>query len=122
MIGALALATGVTAALLALWCAHAAWRDQPTKDWHFAGMAIVTLLALAQMLVGIWCLAAGEQPQGDAVTLIAYLLGVLVAVPAAGILSLAERTRWGSLTVAAGSLVLAFLQVRLHDIWTTTGS
>ncbi len=32
-------------------------------------------------------------------------------------MSLAERTRWGSATVAAGAVVLAVLEVRLFDIW-----
>ena len=32
-------------------------------------------------------------------------------------MSLSERTRWGSVTVAAGAVVLAVLEVRLYDIW-----
>src|ERR671935_42529 len=52
MLDALTLVTGVAALLLAAWCGWAAYRDQPTKDWHFIGMAVVTLLALVQMVVG----------------------------------------------------------------------
>jgi bacteriorhodopsin len=117
MLDALTLTTGVAALLLAAWCGWAARRDQPTKDWHFIGMAVVTLLALVQLVVGIAHLARGEKPEQGTTIFVAYLLGAFACVPAAGFMSLAERTRWGSVTVAAGGVVLAVLQVRLHDIW-----
>ncbi|MEG3629503.1 hypothetical protein [Streptomyces poriticola] len=117
MLDVLTLATGVAALLLAAWCGWAAYRDQPTKDWHFAGMAVVTLLALVQLVVGVVQLARGQEPAQGTTIFVAYLLGAFACVPAAGLMSLAERTRWGSVTVAAGGFVLAVLQVRLYDIW-----
>jgi hypothetical protein len=62
-------------------------------------------------------LARGDRPEQGTVIFVAYLLGAFACVPAAGFMSLAERTRWGSVTVAAGGFVLAVLQVRLYDIW-----
>ena len=109
MLVALTVAVAVSALALAAWCGFAAYRDQPTKDWHFIGMAVVSVLALAQMVVGIVQLARGERPDQGMTIFIAYLI--------AGFLSLAERTRWGSVTVAAGAVVLAVLEVRLYDIW-----
>jgi predicted Na+-dependent transporter len=117
MLVPLTVATAVAALLLAAWCGWAAWRDQPTKDWHFIGMAVVALLATAQLVVGIVQLARGDRPEQGTVIFVAYLLGAFACVPAAGFMSLAERTRWGSVTVAAGGFVLAVLQVRLYDIW-----
>ncbi|MEU2292888.1 hypothetical protein ACFY9H_16770 [Streptomyces bacillaris] len=117
MLDALTVAVAVTALALAAWCGHATYKDQPTKDWHFIGMAVVTVLALAQLVVGIVQLARGERPEQGTAVFIAYLIGSFAAVPAAGVLSLSERTRWGSVTVAAGALVLAVLEVRLYDIW-----
>ncbi|NJQ01467.1 hypothetical protein [Streptomyces zingiberis] len=117
MITALTVAVSAAALALAAWCGLAAARSVPTKDWHFAGMAVVTLLALAQLAVGAVRLAGGERPDGGMGIFLAYLLGAAVTVPAAGFLSLAERTRWGSATVAAGAVVLAVLEVRLYDIW-----
>lgn len=122
MLDALTVAIGVAALALAAWCGHAAWRDQPTKDWHFIGMAVVTVLVLAQLVVGLVSLARGGKPDEGAVIFVAYLVGAFAAVPAAGGLSLSERTRWGSVTVAAGAFVLAVLEVRLYDIWGTTGA
>ncbi|MGV9452644.1 hypothetical protein [Streptomyces sp. NPDC003635] len=117
MLDALTLVTGVAALLLAAWCGFAAYRDEPTKDWHFIGMAVVTLLALVQLVVGIVQLARGEEPDQGTTIFVAYLIGAFFCVPAAGFMSLAERTKWGSLTVAAGGVVLAVLEVRLYDIW-----
>ncbi|MEV7729232.1 hypothetical protein ACIRP0_09100 [Streptomyces sp. NPDC101733] len=117
MLDALTVAIGVTALALAAWCGHAAWRDQPTKDWHFIGMAVVTLLVLAQLVVGLVQLARGQEAAQGTVLFVAYLLGAFAAVPAAGMLSLTERTKWGPVTVAAGAVVLAVLEVRLYDIW-----
>ena len=117
MLDALTLATGVAALLLAAWCGWAAYRDQPTKDWHFIGMAVVTLLTLVQLVVGIVQLSRGEKAEQGTVIFVAYLLGAFATVPAAGLMSLTERTRWGSITVAAGGVVLAVLEVRLYDIW-----
>ncbi|GAA0292134.1 hypothetical protein GCM10010302_33430 [Streptomyces polychromogenes] len=122
MLDALTAALGVAALALAAWCGHAVWRDQPTKDWHFIGMAVVTLLALAQLVVGVVQLARGEKPEQGTVLFVAYLLGAFAAVPAAGLLSLTERTKWGSVTVAAGAVVLAVLEVRLYDIWGSAGA
>jgi hypothetical protein len=117
MFDALMLVTGVAALLLAAWCGWAAYRDQPTKDWHLIGMAVVSVLALVQLVVGIVRLAGGEEPSQGTTIFVAYLLGAFVCVPAAGFMSLAERTRWGSVTAAAGGVVLAVLEVRLYDIW-----
>ncbi|MFD3542382.1 hypothetical protein ACFWUQ_23230 [Streptomyces sp. NPDC058662] len=122
MLDALTVAIGAAALALAAWCGHAAWRDQPTKDWHFIGMAVVTVLVLAQLVVGAVLLARGDRPDEGVVIFVAYLLGAFAAVPAAAMLSLTERTRWGSVTVAAGAVVLAVLEVRLYDIWGTTGA
>jgi hypothetical protein len=117
MFNALTLVTGVAALLLAAWCGWAAHRDQPTKDWHFIGMAVVAVLTLVQLVTGIVLLARGEEPEQGTTIFVAYLLGAFACVPAAGIMSLAERTRWGSVTVAAAGVVLAVLEVRLYDIW-----
>jgi hypothetical protein len=107
----------VTALLLAAWCGWAAYRDSPTKDWHFGGMAVVTLATLLQLAVSVAQLARGDRPAHGMAVFLPYLIGAVCAVPAAAVMSLAERTRWGSAIVAAGGVVLAVLELRLHEIW-----
>lgn len=117
MIDALTFAASLAALALAAWCGFAFKRDQPTKDWHFIGMAVVSVLVLLQLVIGLVRLAGGDKPAQGTAIFVAYLLGAAAAVPAAGFMSLAERTRWGSATVSAGAVVLAVLEVRLYDIW-----
>jgi hypothetical protein len=117
VIAGLTVALSVAALLLALWCGFAAARDRSTKDWHFIGMGVVTLLAVAQLVAGVVRLAGGRSADGGDVIFVAYLVGAALTVPAAGFMSLLERTRWGSAIVAAGGVVLAVLEVRLFDIW-----
>ncbi|MBI0299238.1 hypothetical protein JBE04_33445 [Streptomyces sp. PRKS01-29] len=121
MIDALTVALGVTALLLAAWCGFAAYRDQPTKDWHFIGMAVVALLAIVQLVIGVVRLAGGADPHQGVAIFVAYLIGSALAVPIAAFMSLTERTRWGSATVSAAAVVLAVLEVRLYDIWGGVG-
>ncbi|KNB49803.1 hypothetical protein [Streptomyces caatingaensis] len=117
MIDVLTLVVGLAALALAVWCGHAFYRDQSTKDWHFIGMAVVTVLALVQLVIGVVQLSRGERPAKGTAIFVAYLLGAAACIPGAGFVSLTERTRWGSATVAAGAVVLGVLQVRLYDIW-----
>ncbi|WP_103503565.1 hypothetical protein [Streptomyces sp. SM14] len=118
MLTPLTIAVAVAAALLGLWCAVAALRDQPVKDWHYAGIAVVTLLTVAQLVVGVVMLAGGDRPDGDSTAVfVSYLVSVTACVPLVGLVALGERSRWGSATVAAGAFLLAILQLRLHDVW-----
>ncbi len=117
MIGWLSVAVAVTALLLAGWCGYATARDQPTKDWHFIGMAVAAVLAVAQLVTGIVQLSRGRVADGGDVIFVAYLAGAALTVPAAGFMSLLERTKWGSAIVTAGGVVLAVLEIRLFDIW-----
>jgi hypothetical protein len=117
MLDGVTITVSVAALLLAAWCGFAVVRDQPTKDWHFIGMAIVALLALVQLGVGVVLLMAGDRPVQGTVIFIAYLVGAACTIPAAGFMSLTERTRWGSAIVAAGGVVLAVLELRLFDVW-----
>ncbi|MBH5337901.1 hypothetical protein IHE55_25200 [Streptomyces pactum] len=121
MIDVLTVVIGAAALALAAWCGFAAYRDQPTKDWHFIGMAVVSVLGLVQLVVGIVRLARGDDPDQGAAIFVSYLIGAALAVPIGGFMSLAERTRWGSATVAAAAVVMAVLQVRLFDIWEGSG-
>ncbi|MBC3840007.1 hypothetical protein GXW82_06805 [Streptacidiphilus sp. 4-A2] len=115
MIGALTIVVSVAALLLAAWCGLATARDQPTKDWHMIGMAVVTVLALAQLVVGIVQVSSGHKPTGGAVVFLAYAVGTMLIVPAG--MSLVERTRWGSAIATAGGLVVAALELRLVQVW-----
>ena len=115
--GVLTAAVSIAALLLAAWCGLATARDQPTKDWHLIGMAVVTALALAQLVFGVVEIANGHKADGGNVVFLLYAVGAVLVVPAAAFMSLVERTRWGSAIGVAGGLVLAALELRLDQVW-----
>ncbi|WP_405579281.1 hypothetical protein [Streptomyces sp. NBC_01190] len=117
MLDAVIITVSVTALLLAAWCGFAAYRDSPTKDWHFAAMAVVTLVTLVQLVISVVQLGRGERPEQGLAVFLAYQIGAACTIPAAAFMSLVERTRWGSAIVAAGGIILAVLELRLHEIW-----
>ncbi|MFX4294755.1 hypothetical protein [Streptomyces bohaiensis] len=118
MLTPLTIAVAAAAVLLGVWCAVAALRDQSAKDWHYAAMAVVTLLTVVQLVVGVVMLAGGDRPAGDSTAVfVSYLVSVTACVPVVGMVALGERSRWGPATVAAGAFLLAILELRLHDVW-----
>jgi hypothetical protein len=118
MLTPVTLAVALAALLLGGWCAWAAFRDQPVKDWHYGGIAVVTLLTVVQLVIGVVAMAGGQRAAGDTTAVFgAYLVSVTACMPLVGLVSLSERTRWGSATVAAGAFLVAVLQLRLHDVW-----
>ncbi|SOD61382.1 hypothetical protein SAMN06297387_103132 [Streptomyces zhaozhouensis] len=109
----------VTGLLLAVWCGYASFRDQPVKDWHYGGAALVEVFALAQAVVSTVALAGGDRPagEGSTVVFVCYLVAVPLCLPLTVVVSFTERNRWGSATVAVGAAVAAVLELRLADVW-----
>ncbi|WP_031515257.1 hypothetical protein [Streptomyces sp. NRRL F-5123] len=117
MLDAVTITVSVMALLLAAWCAWSAYRDEPTNDRHFAGMAVVTLATLVQLVISLVQLGHGDRPEQGVPVFVGYLIGTVCTVPAAAFMSLTERSRWGTAVVAAGGVILAVLELRLYDIW-----
>lgn len=115
---------GVSIVLIASSLAVAAWGgltcalDRTAGRTHLVGGVVVELAALVQLVVGVVALAGGEP--GEKLTFLGYLIGCVLLPPAAGLLALVERSRWGSAVVAAGGLILPVLVVRLQQVWEGT--
>ena len=114
-----ALETGVYLACLVLFLATGfhvvrAWR--PT-DWLVGGLAVLELALLAQLVVGIVLLAGDGSAEGGAVTFVGYLVGVLLVLPAGLAWALGEPSRAGTAVLLIALAVVAFLELRLDQIW-----
>lgn len=90
--------------------------DRRPPTWALAGVGVVELLLLAQLVVGIVQLAAGEQ-QVSGLTFVGYLVGSLVVLPLAVLWSLGEPGRGGTGVLLVGLLVVPVLVLRLQQIW-----
>lgn len=104
---------------LAAWAFVEFFRHRAPGRWLFQGLGSVGLLVLVQIVAVVVGLARGHGPDdGDQVfTLIGYLLTALLLPPAFAILARMEPTRWGSLIIGAGAVIVPVLILRIGQIW-----
>jgi hypothetical protein len=62
----------------------------------------------------------GHHTSGLAIV-IAYLTGLVLALPITAALAWAEPSRWGSVTLGVGALVVCALFARINQLWTPHG-
>lgn len=95
-------------------------RDRAAQDSHFVALGVVELALIAQLVGGSVALArTGRDIEG--VVFVSYLV-TLVLVPVVGaFFSLAERSRVGTSILLLAVATVAGLELRLWDIWGTTG-
>jgi hypothetical protein len=90
-------------------------------DWTLLGITgVVELLALAQAVIGVVQVVRGDH-QVEAAVFIGYLLAILVILPLAFFWSLAERSRGATAVLAVGAFTVAFLVLRVVQVWTAGG-
>lgn len=94
-------------------------RDRLVNRPILALLGLIELGLVVQVVIGVtWALDA---PKGVSVaTWLGYLVGALVVLPLAVGWSWAERSRGGTAVVLAGLVVVPYLFVRLHQVWTLT--
>lgn len=85
------------------------------------GLALLELVMFAQTVLGI-SKVLGVHRHIASATFVAYLLGSLLILPAAGWWSLAERSRWGVGVLLIACLLLPALIVRMNQIWSGYGA
>lgn len=78
--------------------------------------AVLEVALVAQLVVGIVRLA-GTDRDVNALVFVGYLVGVLLILPAGVLWSLAERSRGATAVLVVAALTVAFLVVRLSQIW-----
>lgn len=114
----------VTVALCALavagWSFVLAARNRPPQRRLLIGLASLEVLLLAQVLVAVALLIAGERP-GDLLVFFAYLVGSLVVLPLGTAWALAERSRSSTVVLGVACVTVPVLILRLHEIWSGAG-
>jgi hypothetical protein len=107
--------------IIATGLAYAVWGFIAARLDRAPGKALFTGAWVLSGLVGLWTVAAVAQLIGghdvQVGLLIGYLLTALILEPAAIYLARLEPTKWGSVILASGGLVLAPLTLRLVQIW-----
>lgn len=106
----------VLAVLLGLWAAWRTVRDQPVilRQLIFGG--VIEGLLVVQAVVAGATAATGGGPR-DTLTFWGYVLTSLLILPIAAAWAFAERSRWSSVVLLVAALTVAFLQLRLVQVW-----
>jgi hypothetical protein len=119
--GALSTATIVAALVLAAWYLLRAALDRAPSRLDLIAMAVFGALVAVLVVVAVVGLFDGSRPQ-DTATFAGYLITTVGFAPTALVLAKMEPTRWGSLILGIGCLVLPVLVLRLQQIASVTGA
>ncbi|MBD9700224.1 hypothetical protein IGS67_12120 [Flavimobilis sp. GY10621] len=105
----------VLCALLGAWAAWFAVRDRAVILKQLWGAAVVEGMLVVQLVVAVVLLVQGWH--GDPVMIWGYLVVVLLVLPFAAFVAFAERSRWSSIVLLVATVTVAFLELRLWQIW-----
>ena len=114
MIDGLVSALVVLAVLLAVVVFAFAALDRLPPKAHLQGLLLLQLLVLVQAVLALTRLGGWDGPTGE---LLGYLAVAFLLVPGGIVLTVEERTRWGTAVLGATCLVLAVVVLRLQVIW-----
>jgi len=114
----LALLIAALCLALAGWALWFVVRDRAVILRQLWGGAVVEAVLVVQAVVA-GVLAATGSPDVDGVLLWGYVLTQLLILPIAAAWAFAERTRWSSVVLFVAALTVAFLELRLLQIWGT---
>ena len=103
----LSLALGLSALLLAA-------LDRLPPRLHLQALFLLQAVLVVQAVIALGSLRGWEGSTGE---LAGYLAVSALLVPGGLILALEERSRWGTLVLAAACLTVAVVQLRLLAVW-----
>ena len=99
---------------LAAWAGWYVLRNKPVVLRQLLGGAVVEVYLLIQLVIVLVHPAGGGAPSG---LFWIYVGTQLFILPLAATWAFAERTRWSSVVLLVAALVVAFLQLRLLQVW-----
>ncbi len=116
MIGWLGTALIVGALLIAALAGISAVRRRGPDAATILAAIGTEILLVGQAVVAV-VVSVDGQGADEPVLFFSYLVAVVMLLPVALLLARAEPTRFGSLVIVVGGLVLAVLVVRLQQLW-----
>lgn len=112
----LAIVVALLCAALAAWALWFVVRDRAVVLRQLWGGAVVEGVLVVQAVVVAVAQATGDVDV-DGILLWGYVVTQLVILPVAAAWAFAERTRWSSVVLLVAALTVAFLELRLLQIW-----
>jgi hypothetical protein len=121
MIGWLTMVVIAIAVVTAIWGAVSAIIGRPAGNLLFYCSFLATLAVLVQSVVGFVAIADGHGPD-ELATGIAYLIGILLLMPAAIWWALSDRSRFSGLVMSVAGIGIAVMSLRLLELWGGLGA
>ncbi|MCV2396431.1 hypothetical protein OEB99_19135 [Actinotalea sp. M2MS4P-6] len=112
----LAVLVAALAFVLGGWAGLRTVRNQPVIWRQMLAGGGVEVVLLVQAVSCVVVALAGPGP-ADPPTFWGYLITTLLVLPVAGAWAFAERTRWSSVVLLVASVTVAFLQLRMVQVW-----
>jgi hypothetical protein len=106
-----AAAAGVLAVVLGL-------AGRRPSDLSVAGLALVELLLIVQIVMAIVAPLVGNSPTGSVLEFWVYLVSAAILPPVAVLWALLERSRWSTVIMGIAALAVAVMVWRMFAIWT----
>lgn len=112
----LAVLVAVLAAGLASWAGWRTARDRAVILRQLIAAGVVEAVLLVQVVAAVVVAITADGP-ADPPTFWGYAVTSLLVLPVAAAWSFAERTRWSSAVLLLAALTVAFLQLRMVQVW-----
>ena len=112
----LQIVLGAICLVTAIWLVVLMALDRLPGDLVYAALAIVEVGLVVQLVIGL-VRVFGDHGDLNVAAYVGYLVGSLLVLPVAFAWSAGERTRSGTGVLLVGVLAVAFLFLRLQQLW-----
>ena len=111
------LVLAAASVVVALWLVVLIVLDRLPGDPVFGALVVLEVGIVVQLVIGM-VRVFGDHPGVNVAAYVGYLVGALLALPIGFVWSAGERTRSGTAVLLIAVLLVPFLSLRLHDLWT----
>jgi ABC-type uncharacterized transport system permease subunit len=107
--------------LLTGWGILTTSRSKPPGRAQFAAIGVLEVLLVVHVAIAVVKLIDGKQVE-DLPTLIGYLAGIVLLLPAGVTWAMLERTRVSGLVLSVVAFAVLGMTLRIDQLWTGTGA
>jgi hypothetical protein len=112
----LQIVLGAVCAVVAVWLVVLIVLDRLPGDVLYGVLAVIEVGLVGQLVIGL-ARVFGDHSDLNVAAYVGYLVGSLLVLPIAFLWSIGERTRSGTAVLLVGVIAVAFLFLRLQQLW-----
>jgi hypothetical protein len=104
-------------AVVAVWLVVLIVLDRLPDDWVLGALVLIEVGLVVQLVIGL-TQVFGDHGDLNVAAYVGYLVGALLVLPIGFVWSAGEQTRSGTAVLLVAVLAVAFLFLRVHQLWT----